>query len=257
MSTEGVARLLHPVPPLPRLVSREPARLPPCAHCGVRGHCLPISLEDAALAGLDAAFGEPVRVPRRQALYRAGDPPTALYAVRVGTFKTLALAEDGREQITGYHLSGDVVGFDGLGQESHSVEAIALEDSEVCSLPITRLDRLVQRDPQLRRNLLRLVSRDLRRSQDMIVLLGSMTAEQRLVSFLLNVAHRYGARGFSESEFVLRMTREEIASFLGLKLETVSRLFSRLHGEGLIQVQGRAVKLLDTGGMRRIVGISA
>jgi len=199
-------------------------------------------------------FGEPQRLKKREALYRAGEPFTALYAIRLGAFKTVMLAEDGRDQILGYHMTADILGLDGIGDERHACDAVALEDSEVCAAPFARLDEIARREPMLRRNLFRLISRDVCRRQDMMLLLGSLRAEERLGAFLLNLAERYHSRGYSGIEFTLR-TREEIASYLGLQHETVSRLFSRLQEEGLLQVQGRAVKLLDAGALRRMVGM--
>jgi CRP/FNR family transcriptional regulator, anaerobic regulatory protein len=225
-----------------------------CGSCGVRELCLPLGLAPDGLRQLERVAGAPHRVKKRSALFRPGDPFAALYAIRLGTFKTLVLAEDGREQITGYHISGDIIGLDGLGEAVHGCEAVALEDSEVCELRYDALDRLARDVPELRHNLYRLLSRSVCRGQGMMFMLGSMRAEERLATFLLDLANRYHSRGYSSSEFVLRMTREETASYLGLKLETVSRLFSRLQGEGMIQVQGRAVKLLDPLALKRLGG---
>jgi CRP/FNR family transcriptional regulator len=225
--------------------------------CWLRGICLPRGLDGDALDRLDTVIHVRQRIKRKETLYRPGDRFTALYAIRLGTFKTLALAEDGCEQITGYHMPGDVIGADGAGDERHTSHAVALEDSEVCVLPYNQLDRLSATVPELRHNLFRLASRDLCRDHAMMLTLGSRSAEARLTLFLLDLAERFRARGYSAREFVLRMTREEIASYLGLKLETVSRLFSSLQEQGLLQVQGRAVKLLDVNGLRKVVGAHA
>ena len=225
-----------------------------CTSCAMRGLCLPLGLDAEAVERLDALITDRMWVRRKDTLYRPGDRFSAVYAIRLGTFKTLVLAEDGREQITGYHLAGEVIGLDGVGDDRYTSRAIALEDSEVCVVPFNLLDRLAAEVPTLRHNLFRLVSRDLSRDHTMMLLLGSRPAEERLTLFLLDVAERYRARGYSAHEFVLRMTREEIASYLGLKLETVSRLFSSLQEEGLLQVQGRAVKLLDVSALNRLVG---
>jgi CRP/FNR family transcriptional regulator len=250
MITQGLAK---PAPARPTVISFRDTRTP-CASNGVRGLGLPEGLGAEALRELDAIFGIHVRVRKREVLFRAGEAFTALFAIRVGTFKTLVLAEDGREQVTGYHMGGDIMGLDGIGEACHACQAVALEDSEVHTVPFARLDEMARHEPVLRRNFFRLVSRDLGRGQDMMLLLGSMRAEERLAVFLLNLAERYRSRGYSASEFLLRMTREEIASYLGLKLETVSRLFSRLHEEGLIQVQGRAIKLLDLPALKHVAG---
>jgi CRP/FNR family transcriptional regulator len=225
-----------------------------CSSCSVHEMCLTSGLEDESTRLLDGIVANRARVKRRDSLFRTGDPFSAVYAIRLGTFKTLVLAEDGREQITGCYMGGDILGLDGIGDGRHICEAVAVEDSEVCVLPFEELDRLARSVPSVARNLYRCISRDLCRGHDMMFLLGSMRAEQRLAVFLLNLARRYQVRGYSGSEFLLRMTREEIASFLGLKLETISRLFSRLQAEGFIQVQGRTVKLLDPVALKAMVG---
>ena len=225
-----------------------------CASCNVRDLCLSAGLEPDPVGELDRIISNRTRVRKRESLYRPGELLHSLYAIRMGTFKTILLAEDGREQITGYHMAGDIVGLDGICNNRHACQAVALEDSEVCVLPFNLLDALARDIPLLRHNLYRLISKDICRDQDMMLLLGSRCAEERLALFLLNLADRYQKRGYSSSEFVLRMTREEIASYLGLKLETVSRLFSRLQEEGLLQVQGRAVKLLDVGALKKLAG---
>jgi CRP/FNR family transcriptional regulator len=221
---------------------------------GARGLGLAFGLGASAVFELDAALGHPIRVKKRAVLFRTGEPLTALYAIRVGTFKSLLLAEDGREQVVAYHMATDVLGLDALGQDLHVSEAIALEDSEVWALAVGKLDEIAQREPSLRRNLLGLLSRAAHGNQEMMLLLGSMHSDERLAGFLLALAERFRCAGYSPTEFMLRMTREEIASYLGLQLETVSRLFSRMHEEGLIQVQGRAVKLLDLSALKTLAG---
>ena len=177
-----------------------------------------------------------------------------MYAVRVGTLKSVVLTEDGREQITGFHMAGEILGLDGLSSGRYASQLIALEDSEVCVMSFNQLDELAHDVPELRRNIFRALSHDLCADHEMMLSLGSRCAQERLVIFLLDLSQRFHDRGYSSVEFVLRMTREEIASYLGLKLETVSRLFSHLQAVGMIQVQGRAIKLLDTSMLRRMVG---
>ena len=222
-----------------------------CPVCSVRSMCLPLGLDEHAIHKLDHLIHVRMRVRRKESLYRSGDRFTALYAIRIGTFKTTVLAEDGREQVVGYHMAGDLMGVDGIGEDCMTGEAMALEDSEVCVLPWSELDRLAAEIPGLRHNVLRVTSRNASQAWTMLLMLGSRTAGERLALFLLDVAHRQHTRGYSSREFVLRMTREEIASYLGLKLETVSRLFSSLQERGFLQVQGRAIKLLDAEGLRR------
>jgi CRP/FNR family transcriptional regulator len=225
-----------------------------CSTCSLRELCLPVGLDPEDLKQVDALVNHRIKLKKGDSLYRAGEPFGSLFAIRLGSLKTTVLAEDGREQVSGYHMLGDIVGLDGLGTDRHGCQALALEDTEVCVLPFDRLEHLAQNVAALQRNLYQLLSKEISRDQNIMLLLGSMRAEERLAVFLLNLAERYRLRGYSSTEFVLRMTREEIGSYLGLKLETVSRLFSRFQEEGLIQVQGRAVKLLDPMALKRLIG---
>jgi len=164
--------------------------------------------------------------------------------------------ENGEDQVAGYHMPGDVIGTDGIGADSHDCEAIALEGMAVGVLPFPRVEEFARQNHQFQRRLNRLLSQEITRERRVTMILGRMRAEQRLATFLLDLAHRYQVRGYSSVEFVLRMTREEIGSYLGLKLETVSRLFSRFDDEGLVEVNGRGVKLLDRIALRMLVAAS-
>ena len=223
-----------------------------CTTCSMRELCMPFGLNTEELAQIDTLVGARVRLKKGDALYQAGDAFQGLYAVRVGSLKTAVLAEDGREQVTGYHMLGDIVGLDGMGTDRHASRATALEDTEACALPFDRLDTLAHRVPALQQNLRRFMAREISRDQSVMLLLGSMRAEERLAAFLLDLAARYRRRGYSSTQFVLRMTREEIGSYLGLKLETVSRLFSRFQQEGVIRIEGRDVTLLDPTALQQL-----
>ncbi len=225
-----------------------------CGTCSMRELCLPVGLSGDEMKQVDVLIHNRAKLKKNETLYRAGEAFHALYAIRIGSLKTTVLAEDGREQVAGYHMLGEIIGLDGIGTDRHGCEAIALEDTEVCVLPFANIEDLARNLPALQHNLHQIMSREITRDQSVMLLLGSMRAEERLAAFLLNLAERYRRRGYSSTEFVLRMTREEIGSYLGLKLETVSRLFSRFQEEGLIQVQGRAVKLLDAGALKKIIG---
>jgi len=227
-----------------------------CSTCSMRELCLPFGLDADAMRQLDATVTDRTRLKKGDKLYRAGESFAALYAIRLGSCKTTVLAEDGREQITGYHMPGDIMGLDGIGTEQHGCEAVALEETEVCALPFERLEELARTIAPLQRNLHQFLSREIERDQNMMLLLGNMRAEGRLAVFLLNLSDRYRRRGYSPVEIVLRMTREEIGSYLGLTLETVSRLFSRFQKEGLLQVQGRVLKLLDLSALKQLAGQS-
>jgi CRP/FNR family transcriptional regulator, anaerobic regulatory protein len=225
-----------------------------CSACSMRELCLPMGLETEDVRQIDALVGHRIRLRKGEALYRAGDRFTALYAIRIGSLKTAVPAGEGREQVSGYHMLGDIIGLDGISTERHGCQAMALEDSDVCVLPFERIEEMARAVPPLQQNLHRLLSKEISRDQGVMLLLGTMRAGQRLAAFLISLAERYKQRGYSSTEYVLRMTREEIGSYLGLKLETVSRLFSRFQNEGLIRVQGREVKLLDPVALKQRVG---
>jgi len=248
MSAVRIARPL--AAPLPAITKA----LGPLAVVGAPACGLGRTLGLGAIPGLETLFGGPVRVKKRDVLFHQGSPATALYSVRLGTFKSVLLAEDGREQVIAYHMAADLLGLDALGADSHVSEAVAMEDSEVWTLALSKLEELSRREPRLARNLLGMLSRAAHDSHEMMLVLGSMHSEERLAGFLLALAERFRCAGYSATEFTLRMTREEIASYLGLQLETVGRLFSRLHEEGLIQVQGRAIKLLDLTRLKEMAG---
>ena len=195
-----------------------------------------------------------IRLRRGDTLYRFGRAFDALYAIRVGSCKTVLLAHDGHDQVVGYHMVGDIVGTDGIASNVHECQATALDDVEVCRLPFDCIENIARFSDRFGHNLHMFLSQECARAQSRTLLLGTMRADQRLAVFLLDLSERYKARGFSSCEFVLRMTREEIGSYLGLKLETISRMFSRFQDRGLLQVQGRVVKLLDQGALRQIAG---
>ncbi|MDR0770245.1 MAG: fumarate/nitrate reduction transcriptional regulator Fnr [Burkholderiales bacterium] len=225
-----------------------------CHICGMRSLCLPVGLSSDDLQQVSALVDCHIKLKKGETLYRTGTPFTALYAVRLGSLKTTVLAEDGREQVAGYHMLGELIGLDGIGSGHHGCHAIALEDTEICVMPFEQLEALARELPTLQHNLHQVLAQEIVRDHSIMLLLGSMRAEERLAVFLVNLSDRYCRRGYSSTEFVLRMTREEIGSYLGLKLETVSRLFSRFQEDGLILVQGRAIKILSPDALRALGG---
>ncbi len=225
-----------------------------CSSCSLQDLCMPRGLTADELCQLEALVDEHRRIKRGERLYATGSPFEALYTVRLGSLKTSVLFEDGREQVTGFHMLGELIGLDGISTDTHNCSAYALEDSEVCLLPFSRLEEFARTIPAMQHHVHRLLSTEIVREQHNMLMLGTMRAEEKLASFLLDLSDRYLKRGYSASEFVLRMTREEIGSFLGLKLETVSRLFSRFQEAGLIIAQQKYIKLLDPTGLRQLIG---
>ncbi|QUN32010.1 helix-turn-helix domain-containing protein (plasmid) [Cupriavidus sp. KK10] len=216
-----------------------------CTNCMLGNLCMAASLEAGDMARLDSVVQGWRSVKQGERLYRAGDPFRSLYAVRAGSFKTVVAPERGKEIISGFYMAGDTIGMDGVCQEIHNCDAIALEDSVVCVIPFHLLEALCREIKPLQRQLHKMFSAEIVRESRQMMLLGNLSAEQRVAAFLLSVSARYRERGYSATSFVLRMTREDIGSFLGVTLETVSRALSRFQQEGLLTVQGKSIELLN------------
>jgi CRP/FNR family transcriptional regulator len=216
-----------------------------CAACSMHQLCLPMGLEDADIDRLDKIIGQRRRVARDEALYRMGEPFGNLYAVRFGHFKSYQINAAGAAQITGFQMAGELLGMDAIGAGRHHCDAVALEDSEVCEIPFAHLEDLFGQVPALLRHFHRIMSREITREQNVMLLLGNMRAEQRFAVFLVNLSARYAARGYSATRFQLRMSREDIGNYLGLTIESVSRLLARFRKLGLVRVDRREVELLE------------
>jgi CRP/FNR family transcriptional regulator len=224
-----------------------------CSQCNLQELCLPLGLSEAEVHRLDSLVASRRKIKRGQHLYRTGAPFEALYAIKAGFFKTDVLMEDGRDQVTGFQMAGEILGMDGISLEAHTCNAVALEDSEVCVIPFAQLEQLSSEMRTLQHHFHKVMSREIVRDQSVMMLLGTMRAEERLAAFLLNLSQRFTARGYSAAEFHLRMTREEIGSYLGLKLETVSRAFSRFQDEGLISVQQKHIRIINLAGLKALL----
>ncbi len=218
---------------------------------------MPIGLNNDELNRIDDLVATRRHVKRGDTLFRSGDKFSSLYAIRTGFFKTCVATEDGRDQVTGFQMAGEVIGLDGIVSDNHSCDAVALEDAEVCVMPYERIEDLSREVHGLQRHVHKIMSREIVREHGVMLLLGSMRAEERLAAFLLNLVQRLHARGFSQSELILRMSREEIGSFLGMKIETVSRTFSKFAEEGIVEVKQRHVRILNTQALKDIVNPQA
>jgi CRP/FNR family transcriptional regulator len=218
---------------------------------------MPVGLSDQDLLRIEEVVETKRKVKRGANLFSDGDAFSALYAIRTGFFKTCVSTEDGREQVTGFQMAGEIMGLDGIVSDHHTCNAVALEDAEVCVMPFDQIENLSREVKALQHHVHKIMSREIVREHGVMLLLGSMRAEERLAAFLLNLVQRLHARGFSRSELVLRMTREEIGSYLGLKLETVSRTFSKFAEEGSIEVKQRHVQILDPQALQQIVNAGA
>jgi CRP/FNR family transcriptional regulator len=224
-----------------------------CSSCNLRELCLPGALCAEEVARIDSVVHARRRLKRGDPLYQAGDEFNSIYAVHSGFFKTSQVDAEGREQVTGFFMGGELMGLEGLGAGAYQGTAAALEDSEVCVLPYALVEEMAREIPALQRQLHSVLAREIVRDHGVMMLLGSMRAEERLATFLINLSRRFVRRGFSASDFHLRMTREEIGSYLGLKLETVSRLFSAFQKDGLIDVQQKHVRIVSIEGLESIL----
>ena len=224
-----------------------------CSGCNLRELCLPKGLDEADLRRVECVVYTRRRVKRGEALFDAGDEFHSVYAIRSGFFKTTTIDDEGREQVTGFNMPGELLGLDGIGSGAYHANAVALEDSEVCVLPYALVESLGREMPALQRHLFSVLSREIVRDHGVMMLLGSMRAEERLATFLLNLSRRFSRRGYSPTDFHLRMTREEIGDYLGLKLETVSRLFSRFEAEGMLEVEQKHVRIVDVDALEALL----
>jgi CRP/FNR family transcriptional regulator len=243
----------HPIPTM-KTVAGQAAHGVHCGDCGLHDICLVEGLSPTDLDRLTGMVSTRRRIKRGEPLFRTGDRFDAVYPIRLGFFKTRVTSDDGREQVTGFPMPGDILGFDAISVGAFQCDALALEDAEVCVVPFDKLETLSREFNGLQRQLHRVLSREIVRDQGVMMLLGTMRAEQRIATFLLNLSQRFAQRGFSPREFILRMTREEIGNYLGLKLETVSRTFSKLQDEGLITVEQKRLRIEDAARLRAVAG---
>ncbi len=241
---------IAPVVSAPRTAAVAPL-VTKCSTCHLRDLCLPGGLAGSEAERLDSLLLGRRRVTEGQALYREGDRFQFIYAVRSGMFKSSLTLADGREQVSGFHMAGELMGLDGVANGVHASTATALEDAEICAIPYARLNELAAQSTSMQNVVGRLMSREIVREHSLMMLLGSMNAEERLAAFLLNLSQRLQARGYSPREFHLRMSRAEIGSYLGMKLETVSRTFSAFQQQRLLDVDKRHIRIVDLEGLTR------
>lgn len=225
-----------------------------CQDCGFSQLCLPFSLSDQEMTKLDDIIQRKRPLHKGDMLFESGTPLKSLYAVRTGSFKTFTLTEQGEQQITGFHLPGDVIGFDAINTEQHASYAEALETGMICEIPYNNLEALLGQLPKLRQQMMRLMSQDIQADQQMLLLLNRKTAEQKLATFLNHLASRYGNRGFSSKAFRLSMTRSDIGNYLGLTVETISRLLSKLHKDQIVEVDGKLITINDAAALSQLAG---
>ncbi|QTL34548.1 MULTISPECIES: FNR family transcription factor [Pseudoalteromonas] len=227
-----------------------------CNNCSISQLCLPFSLNGSEMDKLDEIIERKKPLHKGDFLFESGSELNAIFAVRSGSFKSYTISEQGDEQITGFHLAGDLVGFDAINKMQHQSFAQALETSMVCEIPFDTLDELAGKLPKLRQQIMRLMSSEINYDQEMLLLLNKKTAEERLATFIYNLSNRFGERGFSRKEFRFTMTRGEIGNYLGLTVETISRLLSRFQKAEIIKVEGKFITILDIDELAKAAAIS-
>jgi len=224
-----------------------------CESCGVRRLCLPVSLDGKALSLMDDLVKHRAPLKKGDYLFRTGDKFKSLYAIQYGSMKSYGLTLDGKEQVTGFHLTGEVLGMDAIDEDEHHCNAVALEKTEICEIPFSALETLQHDVPGLQHDLNRIMSREIRRDQHMLLMLGSTTVEQRMARFLINLYERLQKRGASDNTLNLSMTRQDIGNYLGVAFETVSRQLAHMQDEGILSIKNRTIKLND---IERLEGIA-
>lgn len=223
-----------------------------CGSCRLNTICLPISfhIEDIDRLNQIVQRGKPLQ--KGEYLYRAHDPFHAVFAIRSGAVKAVSLSNNGEEQVTGFYLPGEVVGMDGIAENRYTNSVIALETASICEIPFVRMEELSLKIPSLQRHFFQLMSREITQDQQIITLLSKNSAEQRIASLLLSISSRNSRRHLSANEFSLPMSRTDIGNFLGLTIETVSRVFSRLQKHGILAVNRKEISINDLDALRQL-----
>jgi CRP/FNR family transcriptional regulator len=228
---------------------------PHCQTCSLNALCLPLSLKEADMERLDDIIRRGRPIQKGQLLFQQGETFQSVFAVRTGALKTYTLASNGEEQITGFHLASELIGLSGYDAGSYPLTAKALETTTVCEIPLPQLDTLADELPDLRKQLMRTMGTEIRHDQNMMLLLSKKNAEERVASFLLDISQRYQRRGFSASHFRLPMSRVDISNYLGLAVETISRVFTRFQNNELIETQGKEIMLRDMDALYEMAGL--
>lgn len=239
-----------------KIISFESLRVA-CRSCSLATLCLPLGLEAEDVERLENIIKRSRPLHRGDQLFRRGDRFEALYVVKTGSVKTYAPSgEQGGEQVLGFHLPGELLGLDAIDRDHHTCSAKVLETSAICEIPFQRFEELAASVPSLQRQMYRLLSKEIVQDNEMLLLLGKKTAEERLATFLLSLSQRLSKRGLSATDFYLSMSRHEIGSYLGLAVETVSRLFTRFHEEGILRVERRHVRVIDLAALETLSGLT-
>lgn len=225
-----------------------------CRECSLRTLCLPAGIARTDIECLDEVIQSRVPLECGEALFHAGDPFTNVYVVRTGTVRTTLPEQDGSEQVIGFHLPGELLGLEAISDEVHHCDAVALERTSLCMVPFTQLEDVAVRVPGLQHQLHRLISREMIEDQQHLVALGRRTARDRIALFLHSLSERLEGAGYDGADLRLAMSREDIANYLGLALETVSRMLTKLTEDGVLEVDRRRVRIRDRRALAAMAG---
>jgi CRP/FNR family transcriptional regulator, anaerobic regulatory protein len=227
-----------------------------CGNCRLNSICLPLTLEDDDIVQLDDIIQRSKPLQKGQHLYREGDEFQSVYAVRSGTLKAYKTTDDGREQVTGFYFPGEIVGMDGISKNVHDSSAKTLETAAVCEIPFSSLSRLSTLMPNLQHHFFQLMSQRITEDQVLITLLSKNSADERVAALLLSISTRNARRKLSATHFRLPMSRVDIGNYLGLTVETVSRVFSRMQKLNILRVDNKEIEILDTQAMRDMANVT-
>lgn len=216
-----------------------------CQNCGLYQLCLPMGLDSADTALLDRYVKRKRLLKRGETIYRIGEAFSCVYAIRSGSIKTYISTDDGRQQITGFHVPGELLGLNAIDERRHNCEAVALETTSVCEITADCFEELARQIPSVHFQMLRMMSKEIKHNQELMLLLGKKNAEERLATFLLSLSRRFAMRNYSSTQFNLSMSRGDIGNYLGIAEETVSRIFSRFQEEGMVAIERRHIVLND------------
>jgi len=227
-----------------------------CGNCRLNSICLPLALESDDIEQLDDIIERSKPMQKGQHLYREGDAFKSVFAVRSGAMKAYKTTDDGREQVTGFYFPGEILGMDGISNNLHASSAKALETAAVCEIPFSSLEKLSAMMPSLQRHFFQLMSREITEDQQLITLLSKNSADERVASLMLSISARNSKRKLSATQFRLPMSRVDIGNYLGLTVETVSRVFSRMQKLEILQVDNKEIKILDLSGLQKMANVN-
>jgi len=225
-----------------------------CASCSLNTLCLPLSLSKDDTNLLDSIVNRSRPIHKGDFVFKQGSPFKSLFAIRTGSVKTYAIMTDGEEQITGFHLASELIGLSGFNASLYPENAVALETTTVCELPIEQLDSLSESMPNLRKQILSCMGQEIRHDQQLLLMLSKKSADERIAFFILNISRRFQRRGFSATSFRLSMSRIDIANHLGMAVETVSRVFTRFQKAGFIQTEGKEIVICNAHELSLLAG---